>query len=544
LENDVSIARVRRRPRVAWRACDSSKLAPSLRALAAAGLWLGLGAGCSEGGRPTPPHVVLISVDTLRADRLTIAGYERDTSPAIQRLADEGVVYTSAFATRGQTWPSLTSALTGLHPISHGVRSNGEMLGADVLALPQILKLEGYRTAAFLSNYGEAPNRGVDVMGPPRDGPQPEYAWDWTMTEAALAFLDERRDDQPFMLWLHLVSPHSPYQPPPDYAARFTRPDYDGEFDGSMQTLDEVVFGEREPTAADLEQINALYDGEVAFADFLVGRLLDKLDELGLTDDCLVVFFSDHGEELLDHHDYWYHGPSLYDATLKVPLVLRLPGGRSGGTRVDGLASLVDLVPTVLDVLDVPSPVEFDGRSLFEDGVPGATGRKHVFAEWAPGQGPPGRGEDPGTSARRKPQRIYSVRSETHKYIYNPAGLAPTNYPYGLRPGAGGFPYGEAELYDLRADPGETRNLADELPREAAGMVGQIKQWLDPSNRASVRSDAADADTMAKLRALGYLSADELNADGEEDPTDDEPTDADGTGEQADGARDPPDADG
>jgi len=493
---------------------------PPLRALLGALVllsWCGL-PGCGDSGKDGPVSVLMISIDTLRQDHLSYAGYSRPTSPRIDRLAGESAQFLHAFAPRGQTWPSLTSVMTGLHPISHGVRHNGEMLQGGIPTLAELLQERGYRTGAFLTNYCHAPNRGFEKKEVLQILDKPHHVWDTAMTEQAVEWLGQNRSGEPFFLWLHLVSPHADFDPPSPYDTMFD-PDYQGTISGSRERhLDSIVLGDLEVTPRDVEHIVALYDGEVAFVDSLVGRVLDALSAAGLDDETLVVFLADHGEELLDHHNYLYHGCSIYDSVLRVPLLFRLPDRKLAGKRIEGQVSLVDVLPTVLEMVSSPKAEGLDGESLVPLMKEGGA-RAIVRSEWARSLGDPRLGEDPAVETRgRRPKRIYGIRTDRFKYIYNPGGVVADNRPFELKPGSG-IRYAEEELYDIQADPGETRNLAGELPDVARALSDEIRRWLDPALRRVLGpGELAGEEAMKALEALGYLQPEK---DEETQPTDD-----------------------
>jgi arylsulfatase A-like enzyme len=470
------------------------QLCRGLAGLLAGAAWLA--AGCGGGSEPVPhPNLLLITIDTLRADRLSLLGNQRKTSPSIDAWAADGVIFESAYAPRGQTWPSLTSLLTGKYPIAHGVRTNGDRLRAEHRTLAESLEAAGYATAAYLTNMGTAPNRGFREKAIFRHPSRPHSEWDRDAVQAAIEFL-ERRRDMPFFLWLHLMEPHEPYHPPATYAEWIG--DYAGSFTGDSEQLDRVALDPSVPfDAADKTAILALYDGQIAATDARLALLLRALRELGLEDDTLVILTADHGEELLDHNRYAFHAASIYDSVLRVPLALRLPGRISGGRRIQAAVELIDVLPTVCELLSVPAPPGVQGESLVPliDGVRAERRRSEAFFEWSPPEGM----SRPGVS-----QHIFAVRQGRWKLVSNPEDLRPWNRPYARVPGSG-FLLSTQELYDVAADPHETRNLASAEPEVAARLAARLEAWLAEALPEQGGADAPTPETLRQLRQLGYI---------------------------------------
>jgi arylsulfatase A-like enzyme len=421
-------------------------------------------------------NVLLVTVDTLRADHLGAFGYPRPTSPRIDELARRGLLFSEAETVQSATWPALTSLHTSLHPSAHGVIWNGWRPRSRFVTLADLLESRGYDTSAFVANMKGGEHPGFSRLFLARGGDQAEE--DGRAAEAAIAHLDRVRD-RPFFLWLHLISPHADYAPPAPYDsfAAATRSSLGG------AVTDLVAARERGAslTAADVARVVALYDGEVAYVDSLVGRVLDALRGRGLEERTLVVFAADHGEDLHDHNRYFFHSPSMYSSSLRVPLIAALPGVLPRGVATDQPASLVDVAPTVLGLLGLPSPSTFQGVNLLPGGaVPARPARAAAFAE---------------TSGR-----IFSVSTPQWRLVYNPERLVPE------APG-GPYPIGRTELFDRRADPREQGNVAALRPEVVQALVAEIEAW----RRRDLREGAADAvqtidpETAEELRALGYI---------------------------------------
>lgn len=419
-------------------------------------LWLALAAAACAAPPPVPPpvarHLVLVTIDTLRADRLGCYGSRNVATPHLDRLAAEGAMALHATVHVPLTRPSHTSIFTGLLPAEHGIRDNvSPTLAADVPTLAPMLRAAGFRTGAFVSSIvlsrQSGLNRGFDEYSDrfEIDGDDARFLntiqrpGDVVMKEA-LAWIQSAGDGR-FFAWIHLYDPHDPYEPPEPYASRYAdRP----------------------------------YDGEVAWSDELVGRLDAALERLGLRGQTLLVVTSDHGEGLGEHGEA-VHGFFVYESTLHVPLLLRGPGIPPGG-RLSVTARSVDLLPTLLDLLGLarPSGLRLSGRSL----------------------APPLRG---GAALSEEPAYAESLLPLLHYGWSDLRALRDGRWKYIQAP--------RPELYDLDADPGETRNLAGEMPPRAEALRNGLAAHL--AREREVKTDAAGvpADLLEKLGALGYLGA-------------------------------------
>ena len=401
------------------------------------------------------PDVILITLDTIRADRMGFLGSTRGLTPNLDALARTATVFMRAYAQAPITTVSHATILTGTYPLFHGVDDFGAPLRASVPYLPDLFRRHGYRTAAFVGSLvldpraGTAPgfDRGFDTFDagfrlrrPGEDRYQTiERRGDGVVTRA-LGWLQQQRE--PFFLWVHLYDPHDPYDPPADLKSRFA---------------------------------TAPYDGEIASVDRQVARLLAAP---GVANEALVVVAADHGEALGDHGEAT-HGVFLYDETLHVPLVVRFPGHRAAVARVAARVALADVAPTVLEAVGLPVPADMQGQSLTSLTAAPAKALDHpVYAEstyprrafgWSP---------------------LMAWRADRFLYVRAP----------------------QRELYDLAADPGATRNVAGTRARVADGMEAELGQFL---NRAggSGASDRAGGSTpprvdpavAERLAALGYI---------------------------------------
>jgi len=497
---------------------------------------LGLAAGaCRQEGSPAGSrNIVFVSSDTMRADRLGVFGH-RPTSPWIDRLARQGVLFRRAFAQRSQTWPSLTSVLTSKHPLTHGVRTNGMLLDATHETLPEYLQAQGYATAAFLGNMSKAAHRGYDEFFSNEGERGNTAVRDRELADRAVAWLRDRRGDDPFFLWLHLMNPHGPYDPPDGYRERFHDAPY-GRFTGARPDLERIALEKHELTREDLEPMLAAYDGEVLATDQCVGVLLSALDELGLSEDTVVVFFSDHGDELYQRNYYFMHSCSVYDSVLHVPLVVRAPGRLPQDVVVDDIVELIDITPTALTLAGLETPEWAQGQDLVFV-VFGAEARGRAVSEWHPPMEPTDKaldliaGKTPaevkrlldemgldrddipkgevrdGLGMRFDPERspIYVVRTEEYRFVMNHGEETPNDGVFNWNPGTG-FPIDREELYDHRTDPGERFNRLAELPDAARRQREFLSEWIEVMERTAGRASfPTDPDTLEKLAELGYL---------------------------------------
>lgn len=423
---------------------------------------------------PGRPNLLLVSVDTLRSDHLHAYGYARPTSPSLDRLAARGLLFTEAETVQSATWPALTSLHTSLYPGTHGVVWNGHDMPEGILTLAELLQASGYSTSAFLANMKRARHPGFSLLVTPHE---PEQAGDdRAATEAAIAELRLERE-RPFFLWLHLISPHASYDPPPPWNTAFVK--------GSSRVsgaIDELVRIREKGIALsedDVAHVVGLYDGEVALADALVGRVLTELRNLGLEDETLVVFTADHGEDLFEHNRYFFHSPSMYGSSLRVPLVLALPGVLPQGETTDQPASLLDVAPTVLGLLDLTPASAFQGNDLLPGKrLPERPVRSRLFSE---------------TNGA-----IFGVSSGGWRLVLNPLGKDPG------APG-GPYPIAPVELYDLERDPGERHNVAARRADIVSALSGEIERWKARFRRRKQAPQTIDPATLEELRALGYV---------------------------------------
>lgn len=406
-------------------------------------------------------NVVLIVIDTLRADHLGCYGYSYNTTPHLDRLASEGVLFENCFAPGIPTLPAHATLYTGRHPIAHNIVSHGGEVDLDeaIVVFPELLQQAGFATTAAVDNLASLKPwmaRGYDTYLNPAARHQLELLVSCEEINGAAVKWLRQRPARPFFLFLHYWEPHTPYLPPERY-----RNFYEGgdPFDPGNRTLvgmeahplgqlwRQTWFPKLGGQVTDGDYIRSLYDGEVRHADEGIGTFLQALERLGLAEDTLVIVTSDHGETFYERGIFFdHHG--LYDENIRVPLLLRWPGHLPAGRRVPHLVQHLDLAPTILTAAGVRVPPEMEGHDL----------------------GPLARGEtdaplwDRVVCVESTWQCKWALRTLTHKFI-----LAREPDFYGTPP---------RELYDLRADPGERCNLVEAEPQRAAQMEAELEGWI------------------------------------------------------------------
>jgi choline-sulfatase len=424
------------------------------------------------------PNVIVYLVDTLRADHLGCYGYLRETSPRIDAFAAESVLFENAVAQSAWTRPAVTSLLTGLDPHKHGVQGRLDRLPESFDTLPEMLRREGYQTAAFVSSAVITAklgfSQGFDTFRQRvKETIEPERPTSGWVNEEALRWLRQRNPERPFFLFLHTLDPHMPYRPP-EVFRRQLAPDADPRA-GSLEQVVAVRDGLRPTTARDREEIPALYDAEIAGNDAGFGRLVAELRAEGLYESLLLVFVSDHGEELYDHGG-WEHGATLYQELIHVPLVLKLPRGAESGRRIGETVRQIDVLPTILDVLGDKIPPGLQGRSLLP----------LLQSLHEPSRRPPPAFSFLDLDGRR----IESVVVGKRKLIHT---LAHDRKPLGL------------ELYDLASDPQEQRDLAAADPESVRGLTWLLEQRAQGGAPPAASQAPLGSELEEQLRALGYL---------------------------------------
>jgi len=433
------------------------------------------------------PNAILIIADTLRADHVGAYGSTSTKTPGIDRLAKDGVVFEKAYAQSSWTRPSIATIMTSLYPASHKVMYKTDLLPDGVTTVAEAMRENGYRTVGYVTNINVAPSFHFDqgfqeyyylapefffgagdsasklalysVMRLLRERflskekfVQHYYQDAQTVNGAALPWID-RNSAQPFFTLIHYMDPHDPY---------FEIP-YNGVAVARVDTPN--------PDPSQRDRLERLYASNVEYMDRFIGNLIEALKAANAYDNTMIVLVADHGEEFYEHKGWW-HGTTLYDEETHVPFVVKLPKNAKAGTRVKSAAQLLDVAPTIVAACGGAALRCFQGRDLFSD----AKAPLALYAQ-----------ED------HEGNVLESVRNERWKMILanegNPRGLAPV------------------ELYDMQADPVESRNLAGEQAEVVAGLKNDLEQLRAFARSGAVAGQSGALDDAAKerMRALGYL---------------------------------------
>jgi arylsulfatase A-like enzyme len=412
---------------------------------------------CSDGSPGSDANLLLVTIDTLRADRLGAYGYERDISPNIDDLAADSLLLESFYSPLPLTAPAHSALLTGRDPWETGVRYNGIPLPAGEQTLAEILSVEGFRTAAFVSGWTlkrivAELDQGFEVYDDSFDEIERRAG---ETTDRALSWLRENRDSRWF-LWIHYFDPHYLYDPPAPHRGRWLR-------EGPPEV--------KQPS---------LYDGEIAYVDAQLGRVLETLEELGLAESTFVAVTADHGESLGEHGYLFDHGDLLFEDQVRIPFLLRGPGVPPG-RREHRTGRSIDVLPTVLALLGIEPPMGLDGRSLlarddsdsdlfFESNQCDREGHQKTGCWPLGGEG-----------------KLYALRSGRLKLIRHPTRDG-TRY----------------QLFDLESDPGELADQGLGPTGEGPALRRRLDAWADGLAPLPVRPEM-DREILQNLQALGYL---------------------------------------
>ena len=461
---------------------------------------------------PATPHgVILIMADTIRPDHLAVYGYGRDTTPVLDRLATGGARFDDTMAQATWTKVSTPSILTSLYPLSHTVTDVSDRLPSSAITLAEIYRDAGYATLSFssITFTGTATNlhQGFEELheAASRTGPRREKSAR-EFVDRLLPWLDLHRD-VPFFVFLHLFDPHSPFEPRPPYNTMWADPsERAAHRDRVAQVRRQIdspfLRGQVMPSRADLDASGidveaflsyrtAWYDGSIRGMDTEIGRLLERIDELGLRNRVVVAVVGDHGEEFLEHGNSW-HGQSVYGELTQVPLILWAPGRIPAGRQVSDTVRTIDLMPTLLELSGLPAPDSLQGQSLLPllgpgDGIsegPGWTVRPAVSEEHVR--------TEAGVDDRHA---AYALVLDGWRLIHNVT--RDEDEP-------------EYELYDHGRDPLNLSDVATDHPEVVDRLAADLERWRRRAEAARLPADAELADTLSadeldRLRSLGYL---------------------------------------
>jgi arylsulfatase A-like enzyme len=427
---------------------------------------------CAE---PAPPHVVLFTADTLRADHLSLSGYPRRTSPQVDAFAAGAWHFEQAITVVPKTGPSFATLFSGRHPREHGVHSNFGDLPEDIPLLAERLKAAGYRTAGFVENPALRASRGFGrgfdvyrvVLSGSRGAERLLDAWlEWA----------EADWDAPTFVWVHTLDPHGPYRPPPEYERLFVGDRWSGSDERvpllpgagrAFKVLGAIPKYQQRGDEDRVARYVAWYDAEIRLIDDAFGRVLEALRARGLYEEAAVIFTSDHGESLGEHDYYFEHGWYAYEPGLRIPLLIKTPG-QTRGQRVAAPVSNLDFFRTIAGLTGIEVPPGVGGRDL----LAGAPPDRVILVE----------------NSGRYEEKYFGLRGASEKYLRREGD-------------------GREELYDLSADPGELRDLSAERPDRTRALREQLERRLAEladDARAPLEPGDDDAETLERLRALGY----------------------------------------
>jgi arylsulfatase A-like enzyme len=430
---------------------------------------------CASAPEPAPaakplsrPNILLVTIDTVRADHTSVHGYAKATTPFLVELAAQGVRFDRAYATSSWTVPTIASILTSLEPAEHGVTSgfvergrsvDQQVLAHEHLRLPEVLRDAGYTTVGVTANAHLGANFGFD-QGFDRYA-NVGFTTGTRLKHEIRALAGKLMRAEPWFLWVHYFDPHGPYTERDGTQAFLAdEPDLDRELYDRLQTTirerDDVLALGLQPGDRAQRYLTALYDGEIRYVDDQIRTLVR---DLGLGQDDMIVVTADHGEEFLDHGDWW-HGHTLYEEAVRVPLVLRLPGNARAGTVVDHPVSLTQVMPTILRVARAGGDDPASG--LFQSSEP-VRASLSLFGN------------------------LEMIVEGPFKYIRN-------------------LDSGDQALYDLVADPAERVNLMETRPGVAADMGLRLDTSILEQAAFAAGAATLSEEQAAQLRSLGYVN--------------------------------------
>lgn len=430
------------------------------------------------------PNVLIVVIDTLRADRLGTYGNSRGLTPFLDELAGRGTRFANAYAPSSWTCPSVASLLTSRYPSQHHVTDFEAKLGDAEVTLAETLQQHGYAAGGFSANFRLADTHGYaqgfdhwrsyvnrDVTeNKVRGGRLLQDGGEWIARTRATT-------QAPLLLYLQYMEPHTPYMPPEPYLSRFVRRPDGADATVARSKLIASSPGDKGLTAAEVDLLTSLYDGEVAAADAQLRRLFEQLEQSGFLDDAIVVVTADHGEEFGEHNQF-LHGVTLYNTAIHIPLIIVAPG-LPGGRVVNAEVSLIDVAPTVLDLIKAPAAPTFEGRSLLPliTGDPAPLLHGPVLSELEP--------MHPQLDWREHSRALMTRQRKL---------LVKRN--------------GGMIAYALDRDPGENRPYLvlpnDRFNRDLVETLQSVSEELQKSAAAEAPRQPIDESTKEKLRALGY----------------------------------------
>jgi arylsulfatase A-like enzyme len=441
--------------------------------------------GCKQKAvsKSPPERVIIISIDALRADHLGCYGYSRKTSPFIDEFAKESVIFENAVTPRPKTTPSLVSMLSGQYPYRHGVRNLNHPLKTTI-GLPVSLKKSGLNTAAFVSNWVLRPEscgleKSFDVYNAKftQQETNRKNVFQRTAAETNTEIFEwlGKNHKQPFFLWVHYIDPHGPYNAPKPHDDVFHHKN------PTLRSAELVPEYQRLATIpvvdglTDIQNYIDQYDNEINYNDQQVGQLIKRLRSLDLVENSLVIITSDHGESLGQHDYYFEHGRELYDDCSKIPLIVRFPSSShiEGGKRVDALVSLMDIYPTVLDVLNINNKPDqdIDGKSMLPLVQGKSSIHDEIFIE----------------HYKKNEFSKTAIRTHTHKLIT--------------------FDDKPSQCFDLKKDPAETnpKGCATKTYENLSSRLTKLRDTAILNGKSLPKKENRTKHEFEALKNLGYL---------------------------------------
>jgi len=449
--------------------------------------------GCSnEDVSKTDFNIVLITIDALRADHLSCYGYHRNTSPNIDKIAEKGIVFNNVISPSSWTTPSMVSLFTSVYPINHGIIKgfakgreihNQKVFSDDIITLAELLKANGYETFGAASNlhlsekFGFA--RGFDNYKclPWQTAPQVNrvvYSWE-----------SQIKNSGKFFLWIHYFDPHHPLTPRTPWIEHYTSHELTQQLNLSNKSSDYIQLNIPRLRKEALSNLVALYDSDINYVDLHIGELIKNFE---LEENTLIIITADHGEEFFEHGQFG-HGKNLFQETINIPLIIKLPHHDKKET-IDEYVNLVDIMPTIIDILNINPPEQLLGKSVLE--------KQGLFFRLM--QILTNREIDNyGFAELDRKEVLKAILTPEWKYIYN----------YKNKTG---------QLYNIKLDPHELNNLADKKTKECTKLKGQLLSWVASSKTYPVKSQLFEIsqEEKEKLEAMGYLDTKE-NEDYDDD---------------------------
>ena len=436
-------------------------------------------AGFQLPAKPNLKNIIIISVDTLRADHLGCYGYSLDTSPNIDAFSRDGVLFSYCYTLTPWTAPSFSTMMTSLPSYKHGAKQNGLGIYKKIKTLPHFLKQYGYRTAAIISNWPlrkkliklhDGFDAYYEVFTKKRylgifnsEGGAP------AVTRKALEWLKKNHEKR-FFLWIQYTDPHAHYI-------------QHKEFTFDYRHLKPSLY----PPGTRMKKIKK-YDSEIAFTDFHIGKFIEELKRLGLYKEALIIFHADHGESF-GEHNYLKHGRKLYNSTLHVPLIIKLPSNRLKNTRRQDNVSILDIGPTIFSVLELLPHPQMLGKDLFEREA-SSSDRKILLETYG------------GAVRLRRNSKKYHLKIEPIRY-----GILSGSFKliYNIKKKT-------FEVYDLKSDPFETRNIFLSLSPQVKGMrqalmnkINDLSKYIKLNRMHRLNKTSLSKEDMERLKSLGYF---------------------------------------